>query len=918
MKIFCFQPTRTTQIFSIFIFITTATLLLAAVWLRVKNTYLEDDALWFFPLVTRLAQTSSLPQFLNYAQTSELTLFDSFYFLLGKVLFGYQLWRLTCVSLVIHVTNAFLIWMLLARVYRCSTVTALSAGLIYLSYYAHFHSYVWPMAMHHLITVFFILLFIYLFEMVEQRVVSAQRVGWFQWGVISILSIMASLLRLSMLIIPLVLIGRIIFGSQSMAEARQQYRRWFWVLGVLFFYQMVMMLVGNCGDVLSEFLKHPGLIGSKHHWGESALIAIILVSLGLGAMDGLLGHQVSGEIKHQRPAPMIFPVWLSIGSSALVSLLLFYWVLAYPAAMSCDTAGRWQIIPAVQPMWLRGVLWIITSFVLISFVRFCHQVERRMIVFVVWILGVVIFLGVTPKDVPSRYLIYASPFMAVMLSCLIFEIFPRRSKAFARIPVRWLLVGIGMIMLMNIYAIYVRCYRTFLADYHWSYDFIKAAHLIKDNLAGRGIDCGRTRIIVRNVTALPYLNNWQGGFLKDLPFEPLEPFRYTFYAIAGVPQDLSVNTSCQPGAECFDMNDFIRQPFAVHLLEQLGWPKNDMTGKAQAMFSLYGALYDGDAKINAIDNILYQESLNMRSAIDGVPSQAMFVEQYKDYDLYYLTGYYFAVKHGQPLHLSSFKGALQGQSLVAKHKYQLRYLIDGPSHRIGTVQARPQEEFIKLNTDKMMSYKVHWAGVPMGRLIFNVKVKDDKWYEGELIYRPPGLIERISSGNAVLIWRTSVDQQFILPLEAEYISLYRRKKHKPSRTIRYHNDQNFLEGAGYQEDIENAQRDILSFLLWLMLREYHPGEKISTYFNYSKRFFKFDGNVRVNDHSVVISGVVKDVLPTMRSSHHWSMQIQLMEENKVYTVKQINIDGMISINKESVLKIKDNFFERIDSPKEFQ
>ncbi len=885
------KPART-QILSVFIFIATTSLLLAAVWSRVSHTYLEDDVLWFFPLITHLAQTSSLPQFLNYVQTSELTFFDSSYFLLGKTLFGYQLWRLTCVSLVIHVANAFLIWILLALVYRFSTATALSAGLIYLSYYAHFHAYLWPMAAHHLITVFFILLFIYLFEIIERRIVSGQRVGRLHWGVIITLSIMVSLLRLSMLIIPLVLIGRILFGSQSMVEARQQYRRWLLVFSILFFYQMTLVLTGSCGDVLSGFLKHISLIGSNHHWVESVIVAIILISLGLAVIDGLLGHKVSCEIKYQRTRPMIFPVWLSIGSSALVSLLLFYWVLACPSAMSCDTVGRWQIMPAIEPMWIRVILWMATSFVLINFVKFCYQVERRMIVFVIWILGVVIFLGVTQKDVPSRYLIYASPFMAVMLSCLIFEILSRKFKAYARIPVMCLSVGLGIIMLMNIYAIYVRCYRTFLADYHWSYDFIKASHLIKDNLAARGIDIHQTRIIVGNVTPLPYLNGWQGGFLKDTHFEPSEPFRYTFYAIAGIPKNLSINTPDQPGSEYFDMNDFIRQPFAVHLLEQLGWPKNDTAGMTQVMFSLYGAVYDGDAKINVIDNILYQESLNIRPAVDDVPPQAVLVEQYRGYDLYYLTSYYFAVQRGHSLHLSFFKGVIPGQALVAKHKYQLRYLIE-PSNRIVTIQARSQGKFIKLNMDKMFSYKVRLAGMPIGRLIFHVK--DDKWYEGELIYRPPGLIERISSGNAVLIWQTSVDQQFILPLEAEYTSLYRRNKHRPSRVIRYHNNQNFLEGAGYQEDAESANRDIVSLLLWLMLRKYQDGEQISTYFNYSKMFFKFDGNVRANDHLVVISGVVKDIKPTMRSSHHWPIQIQLIEENKIYRVKQINIGGMIRI-----------------------
>jgi len=141
------------------LFFGTVFMLWKAIAWRVTHTYLEDDSLWFLPLIERLWSEKSGVELIKAFHMPEVTLFDAVYYSFLKLVFGYTFSLHPIPSLLVHAVNGAVLYILLRKL-DSSRLAAAAAGLIYLTFYGHYHTYIWPMSMHHLAGVLLILLFL--------------------------------------------------------------------------------------------------------------------------------------------------------------------------------------------------------------------------------------------------------------------------------------------------------------------------------------------------------------------------------------------------------------------------------------------------------------------------------------------------------------------------------------------------------------------------------------------------------------------------------------------------------------------------------------------------------------------------------------------------------------------------------------
>lgn len=480
----------------------------ALLWPEVMRAAPENDLWWMLPTMSHHLQGRSpvealfflLGAFpLGFAQP----ILKVFLFAVSRF-FGPETRFLLLASMVIHLGNAGLLG-LLVRQWGLSVRTAALSGVIFLAFFGHFHAVLWPTASQHLLALTTLLALLNLYFWAEARVRRGQSAAA-GFAAAAGVALMASVQR-STLIALAVIAADLIAFSRNAEERAGRFRRWSWIFLLYAIYPIVM--VTSAGDpVVTEALRKlsiPGwlrmlvvtdpLFPSSTPWGIRAAILLGMVLAGLWVVWGALRSPLARRLDQAG-----WRLWAAGGTGLLLlwglkdhRQLLFpyngfipflspFSILLDPlrAAFSMDSAEPYYYL---APQVSAGTF-LLAFGAVAAFWRVHVRRNRELGLLLIWYLmtlGVMLHQNSSlPLRTPSRYFIYLSPVMAVVVACgmegLAERIFRRRRTREVA------LYGVtAALCLVNVAAIRVALFRSRLANTALFYDDLRTVRIVEES-----------------------------------------------------------------------------------------------------------------------------------------------------------------------------------------------------------------------------------------------------------------------------------------------------------------------------------------------------------------------------------------------------------------------------------------------------
>lgn len=492
----------------------------------------EMDLWWYVPTVLQhVAGQSAWETFLYMVQPGPL-LFESpalkFFPWLVHGCLGWPFGFLVLISVLFHVANAGLLFVV-GRQLGFQARACFLSSLIFLSMFAHFHAALWPTAVHHVTAVFSILLILSLYLKSEQDPTPARGRGLF-YGLTMAAAAVGSIQR-STLFVPLLLLAHIGAVSGSPEERGRRYDRW---MPLFLFYPVHSILgISFTGDLVTVTAV-----------SESPLPPALKASLLMAAAVGMvwLGRwvirwRVAGRLVAWAVVVgflLLFPLkdkrQLLFLYNGLVPLMttLSSFLDPFQSALRIDAVSPYHFIPAqVNP----ANLWVTVLF-LVSFSVLFIRRQRALWILPVWYaacLSYVMFHAHVASSFPiqmvSRYLVYFSPLAAWVLASVAVAL----ADAVGRIwPVRrrtrdLVLTAVVMsLCLANLLAIRVAFFRGRWVNTYGSYDDMRVAHLIGEDLTklSHGRAAGASfSVAIEQMVPLSY--DPQSDFARHVPLDEI-------------------------------------------------------------------------------------------------------------------------------------------------------------------------------------------------------------------------------------------------------------------------------------------------------------------------------------------------------------------------------------------------------------
>jgi len=781
---------------------------------RIGHTYLEDDMLWFIPSVENTLHTQSFYDVLKSFHASEMTLFDGMYFSFFVTFIGHHFPVYAYASFICHFLNAAAFFIMLVLGLRLSQGLSLLASLIYLTFYGHYHAYLWPIASHHLWVLLLTFIIMTLYLIADRRLDENKNIAKI-YGWMVVLALCAGLNRLSILVLPLMMVLHIAFTNNNTLKLADKVRRWLPVFYLLTVYQVIIVFFGGHQDVLIKILpQHP------HQWSWPAALLIaagwaVFILFLYGAIGLIVRVPHSSRMIPIAPTNKLYflnwPWYGLLFFSYPLGLCCYTWFAPMASVESRGVFQRWQPMALPEGI-LAHIGWWLLGTVLLFYLIRTAVVRRDLLIFLVWYLFLMPFLAFYGENIPSRYLIYVSPVLAVSLALLWHQIKWKWIKTVTT-------AGLVFLMALNIWAIHARSLSSWTTDYRWSYDFIKYAHFIKADLIQKGIKPSDASLCVQNAGPMPYLNGWRGWFLSN-DFDGFSPLiDITESVLGSSPRSFKINKPCASENQRYDA--LIMNSAGIKILD------GPIHGNG---LELFAQDYDPDLKIIQNDRLIYQDSVLSKPL--NFP-QGHLIGAYKGFSIFYFGEYYFVVP-GKDFNLIQFKTNSYVREFAAKTLWEVRQWVDEKRGISAITNMFPQAPASFILT-KSYVYRLSCLGIPIGHWQWQTKegYVDQKRYTYSIFTFKPWAWLTHHYGY---VYKTILDQNF-LPIRSQEGSLDKFKKNLV-RTIIYNHHQGFMRRRGYEEDILSDTRDLAGLLTWGLKQNYQQGGVFRTSFHEGRNLYQ--------------------------------------------------------------------------------
>lgn len=485
----------------------------------IVNRVFENDLWWMIPSLYHYTEDKSFGEIIKFIFGIEPYMLGSpivksfLYFVLKSS--GPEAKNFIYILLVVHFVNSILLFFLCRRLKFNLRISFLSA-LIYLALYAHFESYLWPFNMQHLSVTFFILLLLNLYLKTDELINKCEKYRRY-WILTVLANLAASFSRMSIFILPAIIISHILLSSRNNIERIKKYDLWLPFFITYLIYPLILLtsvgddqaelfltikgisptlnwLIFFIGGILFLFILRFG-IKNLHYWGYRFKWSIFLIIF--------LGIWAIAIIKDIRNLILLYNIIVPFSGTINSFLNPLQSVLLIDSAQ-----GNYQIH---SQMSLFGFFIGVISIYVFS-IKFLFE-NRQLLIFLVWYAIAFMYLNLY-SNILSRYIVYISPFICLVISSVIALLYDYIMKR-VNLKIWWkemILTTIFVLLLIpNIIAIKLELFRNKMACSFYLYDYIRTANIIKKDI----IDKKYGKVYISNARPMPFKELW--------PFSPVDP-----------------------------------------------------------------------------------------------------------------------------------------------------------------------------------------------------------------------------------------------------------------------------------------------------------------------------------------------------------------------------------------------------------
>jgi len=439
---------------------------------------------------------------------------------------------LILVSIGAHVICSWLM-VRFSRLLGLDQTSSWLAAILYFSGAAYFQAFLWPPAFQHLFAILTILLLLVLYLETEARI--ARGSPWAGMFAAALAVGLAASLQRSAFIAPALIGTHLLFCSKDSAERVRRYVRWILPLGCAYLIYQGWVLTQAGDPVVTEVLrKMPFPEGVKPYlvvdpiepnpiapWVRTLVVWLAgAAGLSLGAVI----LRISQRIRMGRRMCAALLVVVCVGFYVVWSrqdsrqILLPYNLLTpllaalacflepIQAVLSSSSTEAFHYIPAMISPWS-----ILLTLSLIGFFwKTLLPRNRALILLPAWVLLTAVLTihqnSSFPIQMPSRYFIYISPVVCILLATALTACFDcgpagRRNRPWVRDVL--LCAVVCAVGFSNLAATRLAWFRGRLANTYSIYDDLRMARLIEEDLRSLPKE-----VVVAGVLPVPLREQW--------------------------------------------------------------------------------------------------------------------------------------------------------------------------------------------------------------------------------------------------------------------------------------------------------------------------------------------------------------------------------------------------------------------------
>jgi hypothetical protein len=446
------------------------------------------------------------------------------YVLLAQALAGPSHAALVGLGVLLHVGCSLLVWRLARRLGLDPSAAWIASGL-HLTAYPGFHAYLWPVGVQHVVTVGGVLAVMDLYLAADRRARDGQPSRGLYWATVAV-ALVASLSRATSAVGPVAVLAHAVLGPGDPRQRLARYDGWRVPMFLALVYPLALTAYGNDLESLGGVPPAAEAIRLLV-WRVSPAAAfgcLLAVTFGILLLVRVLLARSGGDAPsspRRRLAPRLAGAVVALPLVPKLALVAIWgtglFLAPLGSALLSHNADRWHVAP--PPLDL--VVVIATSLVGAFFAR-AQWGNRDLLVLLAPAALFALALHATEPQ-PIRYWIYLTPVLAVVLAGAASAAAGAVAASFSR-SARWaalaLALAAGIVMVTNVVAIRLQIWRHILADSFLVLDYVRAADLIRHDLAALGM--GRdARVCVDGLTRMPHEEGWMTIFAPGVPLGAL-------------------------------------------------------------------------------------------------------------------------------------------------------------------------------------------------------------------------------------------------------------------------------------------------------------------------------------------------------------------------------------------------------------
>jgi hypothetical protein len=514
--------------FSIYVFI--SALFLKLLYDQIARSVFEQDLLWFIPTIAREMKGLSFPKLIIYF----FSLFPTWYAVPSLKIYTFFILSFASplakyfifVSIAIHFCCSLLLFSL-TRKLGLGLRTGFLSALMYLTLFAHFHAYMWPMAFQHLIVVFFILLGLNLYLIINKLIESGG--DYRAFFVLNLLvALGASFCSFSILILPVVMIGHILFCARNNEDRIRKYDIWAPLFLIYSLHPIATLAAGECRIFsvvrpLVPLIANSGLFSGLFNDSSISLKILYLFLLELALLFSFRAalmlyqkHNLKNTLKWALITTGFFATILLVGLGGVRRLLIPYNVIVPFAGILASFLEPLQtalLIDSTRPYYfiplgLNVFSFLSSLFILGFFIKIFIFKNKGLVILMIFYMADMIYLYLW-NPVASRYLIYLSPIFCIIFCAVFDQLYTYLTKSInvktAVKETALIAVFLGM-CIPNLLAIELALFRGRTANGFCTYDYLRTADTVRGDLGRKnsGKYIGEKPIYVNNVVPITF------------------------------------------------------------------------------------------------------------------------------------------------------------------------------------------------------------------------------------------------------------------------------------------------------------------------------------------------------------------------------------------------------------------------------